>query len=167
MTYLTPLNFYKNASDNIQNVPDVFHSVPESPVFTRLMEERLQGMLSQMTDPSIPFYRTEDRKTCAICDFTQSIGAMRHCTCNYIPHMAEYFGMDDLIAMAFPKLYIQVSGVEDAGFWIKGARDAFARGRRIYDECEMKERIALVEGPGGHRFYPDLAWPIVHKLLSR
>ena len=105
--------------------------------------------------------------SCAICDFTQSIGAMRHCACNYVPHMAEYFGMDDLIAMAFPKFYVQVSGVEDAGFWIKGARDAFARGRRIYDECEMKDRIALVEGPAGHRFYPDLAWPIVHKMLSR
>ena len=53
---------------------DALPDVPESPVFTRLMEERLQGMLSQMTDPSIPFYRTEDRKTCAICDFKNICG---------------------------------------------------------------------------------------------
>jgi cephalosporin-C deacetylase-like acetyl esterase len=105
--------------------------------------------------------------SCAICDFTESIGAMRHCACNYVPHMAEFFGMDDLIAMAYPKLYVQVSGIEDAGFWIKGARNAFQNGRKIYDQQGDANRIALVEGPEGHRFYPDLAWPIVHRLLSK
>ncbi len=105
--------------------------------------------------------------SCANCEFTESIGAMRHCACNYVPHMAEYFGMEDLIAMAYPKPYVQVSGVEDAGFWIKGARNVYERGRKIYEQQNAADRCILVEGPEGHRFYPDLAWPVVHRLLNK
>lgn len=105
--------------------------------------------------------------SCANCEFTESIGAMRHCACNYIPHMAEFFGMEELVAMAYPKLYVQVSGVEDAGFWIKGARNVFERGHKIYEQMGVPDRCVLVEGPKGHQFYPDLAWPVVHKLLNK
>ena len=38
---------------------------------------------------------------------------MNHCSCNYVPKLAEYFDMGDLMAMAYPKYYIQVSGMED------------------------------------------------------
>ena len=105
--------------------------------------------------------------SCANCEFTESIGAMRHCACNYVPRMAEFFGMEDLIALAYPKLYVQVSGVEDAGFWIKGARNVFERGRKIYEQTGAADRCVLIEGPEGHRFYPDLAWPAVHRLLNK
>ena len=48
--------------------------VPESPEFTRLMRERLKEMLEEMTDPAVPFRRTPDRTTCAICDFKSICG---------------------------------------------------------------------------------------------
>ena len=48
--------------------------VPESPEFTRLMRERLKEMLEEMTDPAVPFRRTQDRNTCAICDFKSICG---------------------------------------------------------------------------------------------
>ena len=105
--------------------------------------------------------------SCANCEFTESIGAMRHCACNYVPRMAEFFGMEDLIAMAYPKLYVQVSGLTDVGFWIKGARNVFERGHKLYEQMDAADRCVYVEGPEGHRFYPDLAWPVVHRLLSK
>ena len=47
---------------------------PESPEFVRLTRERLSAMLAEMTDPSIPFRRTQERSTCAFCDFKTICG---------------------------------------------------------------------------------------------
>ena len=49
----------------------------------------------------------------ALCSYKDSIGAHYHCSCNYVPDIANFFEMNDLIAMAFPKFYIQVNGVMD------------------------------------------------------
>ena len=105
--------------------------------------------------------------SCAMCTYKDSIGAMYHCTCNYVPHIAEYFDMGDLMAMAYPKCFIQVSGVEDSIFPIFAAREVFAKGKKMYGDMGAEERCVLVEGNGGHRFYADDAWPFVHKLLNR
>ena len=48
--------------------------VPESPVFTRLVKERLQDLLAQITDLSTPWNRTDDPKTCSFCDFKDICG---------------------------------------------------------------------------------------------
>ena len=49
-------------------------SIPASPVFTSLMKERLSEMLSEISDTSVPFSRTEDAKTCSHCDFKTICG---------------------------------------------------------------------------------------------
>lgn len=105
--------------------------------------------------------------SCAMCTYKDSIGAMYHCTCNYVPHIAEYFDMGDLMAMAYPKCFVQVSGVEDSIFPIFAAREVFEKGKQLYKDMGAEERCVLVEGNGGHRFYADDAWPFVHKLLNR
>ncbi len=104
--------------------------------------------------------------SCAMCTFKDSIGAMEHCACNYVPKMAEYFDMNDLMAMAYPKYYIQVSGIEDPIFPIFGAEEVFEKGKHVYAVQENASRCYLVKGNGGHRFYADDAWPIVHQLLG-
>lgn len=48
--------------------------VPESPVFSSLMKERLHGLLTEIADTSRPFRRTQDRHTCALCDFRSICG---------------------------------------------------------------------------------------------
>ena len=104
--------------------------------------------------------------SCAMCTFADSIGAMHHCTCNYVPHMAEFFDMGDLMAMAYPKYFVQVSGVEDDIFPIDGAQSVFDIGYGAYASENAQNRCVLVKGNGGHRFYADDAWPVVHELLS-
>ena len=47
---------------------------PQSAEFTRLTRERLKGLLDEMTDPSVPFRRTEERSTCSYCDFKMICG---------------------------------------------------------------------------------------------
>ena len=71
--------------------------------------------------------------SCAMCTYRDSIGAMHHCACNYIPRIAQYFDMGDLMAMACPKYFIQVSGREDDIFPLGGAAEAFGAGKKAYD----------------------------------
>ena len=103
----------------------------------------------------------------AMCTYRDSIGAMNHCSCNYVPHIAEYFDMGDLMAMAYPKYFVQVSGIEDPIFPISGAEEVFNNGKKIYEMFGKQDLCTLVKGNGGHRFYADDAWPIVHKYIGR
>ena len=112
----------------------------------------------------------EDRITlampsCAMCTFKDSIGAMTHCACNYVPTISEYFDMNDLMSMACPKYFIQVSGIDDPIFPLFGAETVFEKGKKAYIAFDKGDRCTLVKGNGGHRFYADDAWPIVRKYL--
>lgn len=104
--------------------------------------------------------------SCAMCTYKDSIGAMHHCSCNYVPHIAEYFDMGDLMAMAYPKYYIQVSGIGDPIFPLSGARKVFSDGAAAYEQSGMADRCVMVEGKGEHRFYADDSWPYVQKYIN-
>ncbi len=105
--------------------------------------------------------------SCAMCTYKDSIGAMNHCACNYVPYIATYFDMGDLMAMAYPKYFIQVNGKDDDIFPIDAAKKVFADGKKAYEEMGDGERCAHIIGHEGHRFYADPAWPIVHKMLGK
>ena len=47
---------------------------PQSLVFARLVRERLKELLKEMTDPAVPFRRTEEASTCSYCDFKMICG---------------------------------------------------------------------------------------------
>ena len=34
--------------------------------------------------------------SCAVCSWDQSIAVKRHCACNYVPYIANYFDMGDM-----------------------------------------------------------------------
>lgn len=105
--------------------------------------------------------------SCAMCTYKDSIGVMYHCSCNYVPNIANFFDMGDLMAMAYPKCFVQVSGKEDSIFPIDGAREVFEKGKSVYESMGNSDRCALVEGDGGHRFYASDSWSVVHKMISR
>lgn len=47
---------------------------PANAEFARLTRERLQSLFAEMTDLSVPFRRTDERKTCEYCDFKMICG---------------------------------------------------------------------------------------------
>lgn len=104
--------------------------------------------------------------SCAVSTYKDSIGAMPHCNCNYVPHIVEYFDMNDLISMSYPKYYIQVNGKDDSIFPIEPAKDVFEKGKATYKDMGKEDRCVHVIGGEGHRFYADLSWPIVHKFIG-
>lgn len=103
----------------------------------------------------------------SLCAFRLSIGAMSHCLCNFVPGIAKYFDMGDIMAMAYPKYYVQISGILDEGFPIEGCREAYAQGSLAYKVAGGEDRCVHIEGKGSHRFYADEAWKVVHNFIGK
>lgn len=100
--------------------------------------------------------------SCAMCTFKDLVGVMP----NFVPHIAEYFDMSDLMAMAYPKCFIQVNGKKDDILPMDPAKEVFVKGKRPYLNTRKDYKCAMVLGPEGHRFYADLTWPIIHKFIK-
>ena len=69
--------------------------------------------------------------------------------------------------MAAPIPYIQVNGRQDPDFRIEGAIMANEQGKKAYEALGAGDKIEHVIGELGHQFYPDIAWPVVHKFTGR
>ena len=104
--------------------------------------------------------------SCAVCDWAESIALMSHCMCNYIPSIARYFDMGDLLALAAPKRMVVVSGAIDEGFLLDGAKNSVAIGRRGYEALGASDNLVHVIGGAGHRFYSKDAYPYVLKFID-
>ena len=103
---------------------------------------------------------------CYVCTFKDSIGSIGHCQCNYVPSITRYFEMGDMAVMIAPRKLVVVAGEQDPIFPIEATRKTCELIRRIYDKAGVSENFGYVEGPGGHRFYKALAWPVFEKLAG-
>ncbi|ELZ20011.1 hypothetical protein C475_21974 [Halosimplex carlsbadense 2-9-1] len=95
------------------------------------------------------------------CSFEDSIAAVDHCECNYVPGLLGLGEQWDIAGLVAPRPFVAVNGVEDSIFPIEGARRAFERLEAIYDAVDAADRCELYEGEGGHRYYADGVWPFV------
>ena len=96
--------------------------------------------------------------SCSVCTYKDSIGAVSHCTCNYIPGIAKYVDMGDLAVLIAPRPLIVVAGRDDPIFPFRGVEEAFAKIRTIYTDSGHPENCQLVIGEGAHRFYARQGW---------
>ena len=103
--------------------------------------------------------------SCAVSRYADSIGAMGHCACNYVPGIALDFDMGELCAMVAPRPLLVVSGRSDPIFPLAGAQACVAEARRVYEAMGAGSRLHHIIGEGGHRFYADDAWPVLHHAL--
>ena len=104
--------------------------------------------------------------SCCVCTFQESIGIMHHCVCNYLPKMAKYFDMGELACLIAPRKLVDVVGVTDVGFLIKGSMDAYDTIKKIYKKAGCEDNCRLVVGEDGHRFYADLAWKAFKEMTG-
>lgn len=104
--------------------------------------------------------------SCAVCDWEDSIAIMPHCECNYVPYIAKYFDMGDLVAMTAPKREIVVSGNEDNGFLIDGAINSVNVGRLGYEALGKSDNLVHVIAAGPHRFFAKESYPHIRRMLK-
>ena len=104
--------------------------------------------------------------SCALCTYKDSIGSVKHCVCNFIPNIALDFDMGDLCGLIAPRKLIAVSGAEDRIFPHDGVAECIDIACEYYRAAGAPESYEWIEGPEGHRFYADLAWPVFHKFFD-
>lgn len=104
--------------------------------------------------------------SCALCTYKDSIGAVKHCTCNFIPNIALDFDMGDLCGLIVPRKLIVVSGATDRIFPHDGVAETVKVAADYYRAAGIMDGCAWVEGPEGHRFYADLSWPVFHEFFD-
>ena len=97
--------------------------------------------------------------SCAVSSYRYSIAIMKHCVCNHIPHIREFFEMGDLAGLIAPRPMVVVAGRYDKTFPLDGVLDAHAKISAIYKHLGCEQKAPLVIGEQGHQFYPGLAWP--------
>lgn len=105
--------------------------------------------------------------SCSVCTYKDSIAAVRHCTCNFIPRIAQYFDMGDLGGLIAPRALVVVAGNQDEIFPLGGVEESFQRISSLYADADAADMCRLVVGDGGHAFYPDDAWPVAHELWQK
>jgi len=104
--------------------------------------------------------------SCALCTYKDSIGAMHHCTCNFIPNVALDFDMGDLCGLIAPRKLIAVSGATDAIFPHHGVAECIDVAGTYYRAAGAPDNYTWIEGPEGHRFYAALSWPTFHRMFD-
>ena len=105
--------------------------------------------------------------SCAVCTYRDSIVAMHHCSCNYVPRIAKYFDMGDLALLIAPKKLVVVCGKDDPIFPLAGVEETFGIIRGLYEAAGVPDSCAMVVGDGGHRFYADAGWKVMKELLAK
>ena len=104
--------------------------------------------------------------SCAVCTYEDSIMAVYHCPCNFIPDIRKYFNMGDLGCLIAPRRLVVVCGVEDYIFPIHGVEASFEVIQEAYKEAGKEHLCQLIKGSAGHQFYPDEAWPVAKRMLE-
>ena len=96
--------------------------------------------------------------SCAVCTFKDSIEAMVHCVCNFVPHIAEYMDMGDMAACIAPRKLIVIHGTQDPIFPNVGVLETYETVKKVYEAAGVPKNCALATGQGGHRYYKKEAW---------
>ena len=59
-----------------------------------------------------------------------------------------------------------VCGMDDPIFPLDGVKASYEIIKGFYKNFGDENKCNMVIGDGGHQFYPDDAWPVVHKLMG-
>jgi pimeloyl-ACP methyl ester carboxylesterase len=98
--------------------------------------------------------------------FAASWGARHFCVCGYVPRMLEVADLADIAGLAAPKPMVLALGRMDRGLPLEDTCRAFAQVERIYAVAGAGDRVRLVIGDEGHRFYGEASWHALSELLD-
>ncbi len=104
--------------------------------------------------------------SCAFCGYLPSIGAQRHCLCNYVPSIMKYFDMGDLAGLIAPRPLVVVNGQHDGIFPIDSAKEQMEIAYKLYEAAGAPGKAKHVVGEEGHRFYAAKSWPVFDEVTG-
>lgn len=99
--------------------------------------------------------------------FRDSILAMHHCACNFIPGLAAFGEMHDLAGLIAPRPLFFEAGSRDPIFPIQAVQRGVAEARRVYNTFSASQQIALNVFEGRHEVHGGPAYRWLAQQLAR
>lgn len=99
--------------------------------------------------------------------FEDSILAMHHCDCNYIPGIRKYAEMPDVASMIAPRALLIEAGTEDIIFPITAVKSAYDKLKKTYQLLNVEDHLDIDIQEGGHRFYGVKAFDWMNRWLTK
>lgn len=114
----------------------------------------------------------EKRIKCAVVSgylntFEDSILAMHHCDCNYIPGIRKYAEMSDVASMIAPRALLIEAGTKDEIFPIGATKSAYEKLKNVYKLLDKEDHLDIDIQEGGHRFYGIKAFDWMDRWLKK
>jgi dienelactone hydrolase len=103
--------------------------------------------------------------SCSFGSFAGTYCSIYHCGCNVVPGALDWFDCPDAMGLIAPRPLVIVAGETDDIYPIDDARKSFKQVQKIYRAAGAPDRVKFVVGREGHRFYADLAWAQMSKLM--
>ena len=101
--------------------------------------------------------------SCSFAPVADTGGYIFHCDCCLVPGVRNWGDWPELGGLIAPRQLLIVHGVEDSLHHRPTIEKLFSRVHRIYRAAGVPGRVTLSWGKSGHRFYPDLMWPVIGK----
>ncbi|OGV55006.1 MAG: hypothetical protein A2X45_02950 [Lentisphaerae bacterium GWF2_50_93] len=97
--------------------------------------------------------------------FRDSLLAMHHCACNFVPGMVEFGEMQDLFGLIAPRPMLVEAGTYDPIFPIKAVRKAVARANEIYKIFGSDRKVETDYFEGRHQISGKKAYDFLKDKL--
>lgn len=98
--------------------------------------------------------------------FRDSILAMAHCSCNFVPGLAAFGEMHDLAGLIAPRPMLVEAGTRDPIFPLSAVRSGVARARAVYGVFGARHLLKTDYFEGRHQISGRLAYRFLANALS-
>lgn len=97
--------------------------------------------------------------------FKDSIFAMHHCACNFVPGLAEFGEMYDLVGLVAPRPMLVEAGDHDPIFPIAAVRASVEKARKVYKVFEVEDGVVTDYFQGRHQISGRMAYEFLRRKL--
>ncbi len=104
--------------------------------------------------------------SCSFCTYAGKDGRIHSCDCNMIPGIYRFGESSDVAGLTAPRHLCIVNGSKDTLFPLDEIDRAVAGVRRIYEAAGCPEHFRHGYGSEGHRFYKDISWPFIDRIIN-
>lgn len=99
--------------------------------------------------------------------FRNSIHAMHHCTCNFVPGLYRFGEIYDLVGLIAPRPLLVEAGTRDPIFPIEKVKEAVARTREVYTVFGAQDQVETDYFEGRHQISGRRAYDFLWEKLSQ
>ena len=98
--------------------------------------------------------------------FQGSLLAMHHCACNFVPGLAQFGEMHDLVGLIAPRPMLVEAASRDSIFPLREVKKGVARARQVYNVFGARDRVATDYFEGRHEISGRKAYAFLQDQLG-